>query len=177
MSRIGKVPITLPEGVKFFSDVSGISVTGKKGTLALRLPTEVQIELVDGRLELKPSSETKRARAMWGLSRTLVFNMVKGVSEGFTKSLEISGIGYKASIDDKILILSLGYSHEIMYQIPDDIEIKAEKPTLLHISGIDNQKVGEVAAKIRKMRKPEPYKGKGVKYVGEKILRKEGKKK
>ena len=96
MSRIGKVPITLPEGVKFFSDVSGISVTGKKGTLALRLPTEVQIELVDGRLELKPSSETKRARAMWGLSRTLVFNMVKGVSEGFTKSLEISGIGYKA---------------------------------------------------------------------------------
>jgi large subunit ribosomal protein L6 len=180
MSRIGKLPIAIPTGVTI--DISGkaVKVVGKLGTLNTAFTDDVNIafDLEDNKkLLVKPANDSTRARAMWGLSRSIISNMVTGVSEGFTIRLEINGVGYRAAVDGKILTLFLGYSHEIKYAIPEGIDIKCEKPTLLVIFGADRQKVGQVAAVIRALRPPEPYKGKGIKYENEKIRRKVGKKK
>ena len=177
MSRIGKLPIPLPKGVT--ASVAGreVNIKGPKGELNLTLAEEVSVSEVGGQLEVKPRDESTRAKAMWGMSRTLVGNMVHGVSAGFEEKLEISGVGYKAAVQGKVLQLQLGYSHDVNFPIPMGIDIKAEKPTSLTISGVDKQLVGAVAAKIRGYREPEPYKGKGVRYATEKVRRKEGKKK
>ena len=177
MSRIGKHPVPVPDGVSV--DVSGqrVTVRGKLGELSQELPREVRISRENGAVRVAPRGEEKRARAMWGLSRSLVANMVAGVSRGFTKRLQISGVGYRASADGKLLNLQLGYSHDIKYAVPDDIEVRCENPTTITISGADRQRVGKIAAEIRSYRPPEPYKGKGIRYEGEQILRKEGKKK
>ncbi len=177
MSRIGKLPVALPSGVKV--DIVGqeIQVTGALGTLAASFEKEVSIILEGAAVLVKPANDTTRARAMWGLARSIINNMVKGVSEGFIVRLEINGVGYRSAVDGEILTLFLGYSHEIKYAIPSGVNIKCEKPTLLVISGADKQKVGQVAAEIRSLRPPEPYKGKGIKYENEKIRRKQGKKK
>ena len=177
MSRIGKLPISLPKGVTASIAGREVKVKGPKGELQLTLAQEVTASETDGQLVVKPVDETKRARAMWGMSRTLVNNMVHGVSAGFEKKLEISGVGYKAAVQGKNLQLQLGFSHDVIFPIPTGIEIKAEKPTSLTISGVDKQLVGATAAKIRGYRGPEPYKGKGVRYADETIRRKEGKKK
>ena len=178
MSRIGKHPVTVPQGVTVTVDGNTVRAKGKLGELESALPPEVTVALEDGRVVVKPrDAEDRRGRAMWGLSRTLVQNMVTGVAQGFTRRLEISGVGYRAAVDGKILNLQLGYSHDIKFAIPDDVKIVCEKPTTIKISGADRQRVGQVAAVIRGYRKPEPYKGKGIKYSDEKILRKEGKKK
>ena len=177
MSRIGKHPVPGPDGVSV--DVSGqrVTVRGKLGELSQELPREVRISRENGAVRVAPRGEEKRARAMWGLSRSLVANMVAGVSRGFTKRLQISGVGYRASADGKLLNLQLGYSHDIKYAVPDDIEVRCENPTTITISGADRQRVGKIASEIRSFRPPEPYKGKGIRYEGERILRKEGKKK
>ena len=177
MSRIGKHPVPVPDGVSV--DVSGqrVTVRGKLGELSQELPREVRISRENGAVRVAPRGEEKRARAMWGLSRSLVANMVAGVSRGFTKRLQISGVGYRASADGKLLNLQLGYSHDIKYAVPDDIEVRCENPTTITISGADRQRVGKIASEIRSFRPPEPYKGKGIRYEGERILRKEGKKK
>ncbi|MGV0760398.1 50S ribosomal protein L6 [Tistrella mobilis] len=177
MSRIGKNPVAVPQGVEVAVDGNTVRVKGKLGALERTLPSDVNVALEDGKVVVAPANDERRGRAMWGLSRTLVANMVKGVSEGFTVKLDINGVGYRAAVDGKLLTLQLGYSHDIKYAVPADIEIKAEKPTALAISGIDKQRVGQIAAEIRSFRSPEPYKGKGVKYEGEVIVRKEGKKK
>ena len=177
MSRIGKKPISVPEGVTANIDGQSVSVKGPKGQLSIDLVEEVAVSMDDGALAVEPRNETKRARAMWGMSRTLIDNMFVGVSQGFTRELEINGVGYRAQVQGKNLQLQLGYSHDVVFPIPEGIEIKCEKPTSVAISGIDKQKVGQVAAKIRGFRPPEPYKGKGVKYSDEYIFRKEGKKK
>ncbi|MEO1091967.1 MAG: 50S ribosomal protein L6 [Pseudomonadota bacterium] len=178
MSRIGKHPVPIPAGVEVSIAAQQVSVKGKLGELAQTLPSEVDVVVEDGAVRVSPrDADDQRSRAMWGLSRTLVANMVTGVSEGFTRQLEISGVGYRANVDGNILNLQLGFSHDIKVAIPSDIQIKADSPTLLTISGADRQRVGQLAAEIRRFRKPEPYKGKGVKYAGERILRKEGKKK
>jgi large subunit ribosomal protein L6 len=177
MSRIGKRPIPLPKGVTATIAGREVKVKGPKGELKLNLAEEVSASESDGQLVVKPRDESTRAKAMWGMSRTLVDNMVRGVSTGFEERLEISGVGYKAAVQGKTLNLQLGYSHDINFPIPTGIEIKAEKPTSLMIAGSDKQLVGSVAAKIRGFRGPEPYKGKGVRYATETIRRKEGKKK
>ena len=177
MSRIGKNPVAVPQGVEVAVDGNTVRVKGKPGALERTLPSDVNVALEDGKVVVAPANDERRGRAMWGLSRTLVANMVKGVSEGFTVKLDINGVGYRAAVDGKLLTLQLGYSHDIKYAVPADIEIKAEKPTALAISGIDKQRVGQIAAEIRSFRSPEPYKGKGVKYEDEVIVRKEGKKK
>jgi len=177
MSRIGKHPVPVPAGVQV--DVMGQLVTakGKLGTLSLTLVDDILASLEDGRVVVKPRNDSVRARTMWATSRTLVANMVKGVSDGFTVNLEINGVGYRAAVQGKDLVLQLGYSHDIKYPIPEGISIKCDKPTAVSVSGFDKQKVGQVAAEIRSFRGPEPYKGKGVKYENEVLLRKEGKKK
>ena len=177
MSRIGKKGVAIPSGVT--ANVAGqtISVKGPKGSLQLMLPDEVGAKLESGAVKIDPRSDSKRARAMWGMSRSLLANVVTGVTKGFERRLEITGVGYRATLQGKNLNLSLGYSHEISYPIPDGIAIAAPKPTEIVVTGIDKQKVGQVAAEIRGFRPPEPYKGKGVKYAGEYIFRKEGKKK
>ena len=177
MSRIGKKPIAVPSGVTVNLDGQSVSVKGPKGELALTLVDEVTIEQGDEGLVVAPRDETQRARAMWGMQRTLVQNLVTGVSDGFIKKLEINGVGYRAQMQGKDLQLSLGFSHDIVYPVPAGIEIKTPKPTEVEIAGIDKQTVGQVAAEIRAYRPPEPYKGKGVKYEDEYIFRKEGKKK
>jgi len=177
MSRIGKKQVELIEGVKADFDGVRVTVSGKLGSLKSKFPVEVKFIEEAGAVRIEPVNDSKRARAMWGLSRSLFNNMVVGVSSGFSKRLEIHGVGYKAAVDNKYLTLNLGYSHEIKFEIPEGIEIKAEKPTLLVVSGINKQKVGEVASEIIKLRPPEPYKGKGIRYEGQQILRKEGKKK
>ncbi|MEQ9145116.1 MAG: 50S ribosomal protein L6 [Parvibaculaceae bacterium] len=177
MSRIGKKPIAVPSGVTVNLDGQSVSVKGPKGELALTLVDEVTIEQGDEGLVVSPRDETQRARAMWGMQRTLVQNLVTGVSDGFVKKLEINGVGYRAQMQGKDLQLSLGFSHDIVYPVPAGIEIKTPKPTEVEIAGIDKQTVGQVAAEIRAYRPPEPYKGKGVKYEDEYIFRKEGKKK
>ena len=177
MSRIGKLPVTVASGVKVALAGQQVTVTGSKGTLKAELPREVVVSLDGDKVWVKPANDGQRARAMWGLSRTLVNNMVIGASEGYTVELEMNGVGYKAAIQGQKLNLALGFSHDINYAIPQGITITAPKPTQLIISGADKQKVGQVAAEIRKYRKPEPYKGKGIKYSDEKIRRKEGKKK
>ncbi len=177
MSRIGKRPVTLPKGVTAQVEGQTVRVKGPKGELKVTLVDDVEVQLADNGVVVSPRPDFERARAMWGLSRTLVNNLVRGVTDGFTEKLEINGVGYRAAVQGKNLNLQLGFSHDVAYPIPDGIQIVTEKPTSIAISGIDKQLVGQVAAEIRSYRPPEPYKGKGVKYAGEHILRKEGKKK
>lgn len=177
MSRIGKKPVVVPQDVKLDIAANKVVVEGKLGNLENSFPKEVKFINEDNAIKVLPVDNSKRARAMWGMSRSLLQNMIDGVTKGFVERLEIHGVGYKTSVDDIYLTLNLGFSHEIKYEIPKGITIKAEKPTLLVISGCDKQKVGVVAAEIIKLRPPEPYKGKGVRYEGQQILRKEGKKK
>lgn len=177
MSRIGKLPIAVPQGVQVDIKDHLVTVKGKLGELKTQIHGAVNLELKDGKVSVQPANDSQESRAMWGLSRTLINNMVKGVTEGFATRLEIQGVGYRSAVEGNILTIVLGYSHEIKYAIPTGITIKAEKPTTLLVSGADKQKVGEVAAQLRALRKPEPYKGKGVRYEGERIIMKEGKKK
>ncbi len=177
MSRIGKKPVQLPKGVTASVDGQTVKVKGPKGELKVTLVDDVQVELAESGVVISPRPDHERARAMWGLSRTLVNNLVIGVTEGFTERLDINGVGYRAAVQGRNLNLQLGFSHDVVYPIPSGINIVAEKPTSITISGIDKQLVGQVAAEIRAWREPEPYKGKGVKYASETILRKEGKKK
>lgn len=177
MSRIGKKPVEIPSGVTASLADGVISMKGPKGTLTMQMLDEIRYELEDNMLSVKPANETKRARSFWGMQRTQVQNLVTGVTEGFSKVLEITGVGYRANVQGKTLKLQLGYSHDVDFAIPEGIEIKTPDQTTVEISGSDKQKVGQVAAEIRRWRKPEPYKGKGIKYRGEYIFRKEGKKK
>jgi large subunit ribosomal protein L6 len=177
MSRIGKKAVPVPSGVTANVEGQMVKVKGPKGALQVVLPEEVLAKMEKGGIKVDPRNETKRARSMWGTSRTLVANLVTGVTKGFERKLEINGVGYRAAVQGKKLQLSLGYSHEINYAIPDGIAIVTPKPTEIVITGIDRQKVGQVAAEIRAFRRPEPYKGKGVRYAKEFIFRKEGKKK
>jgi large subunit ribosomal protein L6 len=177
MSRIGKKPVPVPCGVTANVEGQIVKMKGPKGALQFVVPEEVSVKLQDGNVHVDPRNESKRARSMWGTSRTLVANLVTGVTKGFERKLEITGVGYRAAVQGKNLQLALGYSHDVIYPIPDGIQIATPKPTEITITGIDSQKVGQVAAEIRGFRRPEPYKGKGVKYAGEYIFRKEGKKK
>jgi large subunit ribosomal protein L6 len=177
VSRVGKYPVAVPSGVTVAITGRVVSAKGKLGELKLDLTDEVDATMENNEVVVKPRSDSKRARTMWGTTRAHINNMVKGVSQGFTRKLEINGVGYRAAVQGKELVLQLGYSHDVKYPIPQGITITAEKPTLLAITGADRQRVGQVAADIRGFRGPEPYKGKGVKYDDETILRKEGKKK
>ena len=177
MSRIGKKPVPIPAGVTASMEAGTLSVKGPKGELKMPMRDLISYEMQDDGLMVKPANGSKAARAFWGMQRTLVQNLVTGVTEGFTKVLEITGVGYRANTQGKMLKLQLGYSHDVDFAIPEGIEIKTPDNTTVEISGIDKQKVGQVAAEIRRWRKPEPYKGKGIKYRGEYIFRKEGKKK
>ncbi|WGD30914.1 50S ribosomal protein L6 [Ancylobacter sp. WKF20] len=177
MSKIGKAPITVPAGVTATVEGQTVKVKGPKGALQVNVVDEIDVKLEAGTLLFALRGETNRHKAMWGLSRTLVANAVEGVTKGFEKKLEITGVGYRAAVQGKSLSLALGFSHDVNYPIPEGIQIVTPKPTEIVISGIDRQQVGQVAAEIRDYRGPEPYKGKGVKYAGEFIFRKEGKKK
>jgi large subunit ribosomal protein L6 len=177
MSRIGKKPVPVPAGVTATVEGGKISVKGPKGSLSMPTVDDISYTVNDGAIAVMPANETKRARAFWGMQRTMVSNLVVGVSEGFTKVLEITGVGYRANVQGSNLKLQLGYSHDVDFPIPDGIVIKTPDQTTVEISGADRQQVGQVAAEIRRWRKPEPYKGKGIKYRGEFIFRKEGKKK
>ena len=177
MSRVGKNPIPVPDGVTVEINGSKISAKGKLGQLSVTLTGDVDVKLEDNNIVIKPISNSQQARKMWGTAGDLARQVMTGVSEGFTKELEIQGVGYRAAMAGNGLQLQLGFSHDVIYPIPEGITIKCESPTLVAISGIDKQKVGQVAAEIRGYRPPEPYKGKGVRYKGEQILRKEGKKK
>jgi large subunit ribosomal protein L6 len=177
MSRIGKKPVPVPAGVTASIADGKLSMKGPKGTLAIDMVSEVSYAIEDGNVSVTPANDTKRARAFWGMQRTLVQNLVTGVTAGFTKTLNITGVGYRAAVQGKNLKLQLGYSHDVDFAIPDGITIATPEPTTINISGNDKQQVGQVAAEIRRWRKPEPYKGKGIKYAGEFIFRKEGKKK
>lgn len=177
MSRIGKNSVVVPKGVEVTLSGQDISAKGPKGTLAMTLVDDVVATQEDDTIRVAPRNESKRARTMWGMQRSLVDNLVVGVSTGFTKELEIVGVGYRAQTQGKDLVLALGFSHEVRHPIPEGITIECPSPTQIKISGADRQRVGQTAAEIRAYRKPEPFKGKGVKYVGEYIFRKEGKKK
>ena len=177
MSRVGKKPVAVPSGVTATIDGQTVKVKGTKGELSFLVPEEVSVALEDGAVAVTPRDESKTARAKWGMSRAQVQNLVDGVTKGFEKRLEISGVGYKAAVAGKVLKLSLGYSHDVDYEIPAGVTITTPRPTEVVIAGIDKQRVGQTAAEIRDFRGPEPYKGKGVKYVNEFIFRKEGKKK
>jgi large subunit ribosomal protein L6 len=177
MSRIGKNPVPIPAGVQAVLADQVLNISGGKGKLSLPISAEVTATIADGSITIAPKDDSKRARAMWGTTRALVNNMVTGVSAGFTRTLEINGVGYRAAVQGKVLNLQLGYSHDIPYPIPDNIQIACERPTLIAISGADKQRVGQIAAEIRSYRPPEPYKGKGIKYTDETVRRKEGKKK
>ena len=177
MSRVGKKAVAVPAGVTANIEGQTVKVKGPKGALQLMLHDDVSATMGKDGIKVDPRSETKRARAMWGTYRTLVANLMTGVTKGFEKKLEITGVGYRAAVQGKNLQLQLGYSHDVVFPIPDGIAIVTPKPTEIVITGIDRQKVGQVAAEIRDFRPPEPYKGKGVKYTGEYIFRKEGKKK
>ena len=177
MSRIGKKAVPVPAGVTASVNGQLVSVKGPKCELKVVLNDQVLAKMEQGAIKVDPKDKSKLARSSWGMSRTLVANLVTGVTVGYSKSLEITGVGYRAALNGKALQLNLGYSHDVTYAIPAGIEIKVPKPTEIVISGIDKQRVGQVAAEIREYRGPEPYKGKGVKYAGEYIFRKEGKKK
>ncbi len=177
MSRIGKKPVAIPSGVTADIDGGVLTVKGPKGTLKLGLSDQIDYKVEDGQIEVKPANDTKTAQSFWGMQRTLVSNLVEGVTEGFTKVLEISGVGYRAQAQGKKLKLQLGFSHDVDLDVPEGIEVKTPDQTTVEISGIDKQAVGQFAAEIRRWRKPEPYKGKGIKYRGEYVFRKEGKKK
>ena len=176
MSRIGKKAVPIPSGVTANVEGQTVKVKGPKGQLQVVLPDDVMVKMDNGEVKVDPRNETKRARSMWGTSRTLVNNLVTGVTKGYEKKLEITGVGYRAALQGKNLQIALGYSHDVVYPVPEGIAIATPKPTEIMISGIDKQKVGQVAAEIRAFRPPEPYKGKGVKYAGENIIRKEAKK-
>jgi len=177
MSRVGKKPVPIPSGVSASVQGQVVNVQGPKGTLALALHGDVSATVDGNEIRIDPRTDTQRARAMWGTYRSLLANIMTGVTKGFERRLEITGVGYRAAVQGKTLQVQLGYSHDIAYAIPEGVTIATPRPTEIVVSGIDGQKVGHVAAEIRAFRKPEPYKGKGVKYVGEYILRKEGKKK
>jgi large subunit ribosomal protein L6 len=177
MSRIGKNPVTIPAGVSVELADQKLTAKGALGSLSLLVSNEVSATIADGMVTIVPKDETQHARAMWGTTRALVNNMVTGVATGFTRNLDINGVGYRAAVLGDILNLQLGYSHDIPYPIPKDVRITCERPTAITVSGADRQRVGQVAAEIRSFRPPEPYKGKGVKYRDETVRRKEGKKK
>ncbi|CAN5547427.1 50S ribosomal protein L6 [soil metagenome] len=177
MSRIGKKAVPVPAGVTVNLDGKNVAVKGPKGELRFLLAENVLAKLADGGVQVDPRDQSKPARSSWGMSRTMISNMITGVTKGYSKSLEINGVGYRAAVQGKALQLNLGYSHDVSYPIPDGITIVTPKPTEIVVSGIDKQRVGQVAAEIREYRSPEPYKGKGVKYANERIFRKEGKKK
>ena len=177
MSRIGKHPVAIPAGVTVELAGQTLTAKGRLGTLGLTVSNEVTASVADGAVTIAPNGEGKRARAMWGTTRALVNNMVTGVATGFTRNLEINGVGYRAAVQGNVLNLQLGYSHDIPYPIPADVRIACERPTVIAVTGADRQRVGQVAAEIRAFRPPEPYKGKGIKYSDETIRRKEGKKK
>jgi len=177
MSRVGKKAVVLPTGVTAKVDGQTIAIKGSKGELRFVAPGDVNVAFADNQIKVDPRNETKRARAQWGTTRAQVNNLVVGVTKGFEKKLEINGVGYKAAVAGKNLQLSLGYSHDVIFPIPQGIAIATPKPTEITITGIDKRQVGQVAAEIRAFRPPEPYKGKGVKYSDEFIFRKEGKKK
>jgi len=177
MSRIGKRPVPVPSGVTASVDGQTVKAKGPKGELAVILNDEVTVEMTDDGIQVGPRDKSKDARSKWGMSRTLISNIIVGVNEGFTKKLEIQGVGYRAQVQGNKLQLALGFSHDVNYPIPEGIKIECPKPTEVVVSGINKQQVGQVAAEIRRYRPPEPYKGKGVRYEGEYIFRKEGKKK
>jgi large subunit ribosomal protein L6 len=177
MSRVGKKTVAIPSGVTANVEGQTVKVKGPKGALQVVLHGDVAAKVEGGGIKIDPRSDTKRARSMWGTYRALVANLVTGVTKGFEQRLEITGVGYRATVQGKNLQIQLGYSHDIVYPIPEGITVVAPKPTEIVINGIDRQKVGQVAAEIRDYRPPEPYKGKGIKYAGEYIFRKEGKKK
>ena len=177
MSRVGKKPVAVPSGVTATVDGQTVKMKGPKGQLQFVVHDDVEVKLESGQIKVKPRLETNRARALYGTARAQVANLVEGVTKGFEKKLEITGVGYRAAMQGKNLQLALGYSHDVIYTIPEGITITVPKPTEITVTGSDIQRVGQVAAEIRSYRPPEPYKGKGVKYVGEFIFRKEGKKK
>ena len=177
MSRVGKNPVAVPSGVDVKIDGVIVTAKGKLGELSFRATEDVEITSEEGQIWVKPRTDSKRARSMWGTARARISNLVQGVSEGFTKNMEITGTGYRASVQGSNLNLQLGFSHDVVYPIPQGITVKCERPTAISISGADKQAVGQMAAEIRAFRPPEPYKGKGVRYADEEILRKEGKKK
>ncbi|MBT4710792.1 MAG: 50S ribosomal protein L6 [Alphaproteobacteria bacterium] len=177
MSRIGLKPIPVPDGVTVEISGKDVSAKGKIGTLSLTLVEEVSAAQADGKVVVTPQDDTVRARSMWGMQRTMINNMITGVSAGFEKNLEIQGVGYRAAVKGKNLQLQLGFSHDVLYPIPEGIKITCEKPTMVKIFGANRQQVGQIAAEIRAYRPPEPYKGKGVRYLNEQVFRKEGKKK
>jgi large subunit ribosomal protein L6 len=177
MSRIGKKPVAVPSGITANVEGQTVKVKGPKGALQVVLHDDVEVKLDGGQIKIDPRSQSKRARSQWGTSRTLVANLITGVSKGFEQRLDINGVGYRASVQGKNLQIALGYSHDIVYPIPEGITIVTPRPIEIVISGSDRQKVGQVAAEIREYRPPEPYKGKGIKYASERIFRKEGKKK
>ncbi len=177
MSRTGKRPVAIPANVTATLEGGVVSIKGPKGALSIPMVSEVSYALEDGKLSVSPANETKRSRAFWGMQRTLIQNLVTGVTDGFTKVLEITGVGYRANLQGKNLKLQLGYSHDVDMPVPEGLEVKTPDQTTIEISGSDRQLVGQFAAEIRRWRKPEPYKGKGIKYRGEYIFRKEGKKK
>ena len=177
MSRIGKLPVAIPSGVTATLTDTSLTVKGPKGELSMDFVEDVAVEQGEDGIVIKPRDESKRARAMWGMQRALVANLVKGVTTGYEKDLELVGVGYRAQMQGSSLKLSLGLSHDVVYDAPEGITISVGKPTEVKIAGADKQRVGQVAAEIRRFRPPEPYKGKGIKYVGEYIRRKEGKKK
>ena len=177
MSRIGKKPVAIPSGVTANIENGTLSVKGPKGTLSLGLSDLIDYKVEGSEISVTPANDTKQARSFWGMQRTLVSNLVQGVTEGFTKTLEITGVGYRANAQGNKLKLQLGYSHDVDLDVPEGLEVKTPDQTTIEISGIDKQSVGQFAAEVRRWRKPEPYKGKGIKYRGEYIFRKEGKKK
>ena len=177
MSRIGKLPVTVPSGVTVAINGATVTAKGKLGELSVTLTDDISIEQADGKVTVTPRSESKRAKQMWATGRTLINNLIIGVSTGYTRKLEINGVGYRAEVKGKDLVLALGYSHPVNYPIPAGITVKCPKPTEIELFGADKQELGQVAAEIRAWRPPEPFKGKGVKYAEERILRKEGKKK
>lgn len=177
MSRMGKKPVTIPEGVDVTLDGGELKAKGKLGELSIQIDDEVSVTIEESAVSVTPKTGSKQARYMWGTTRSLICNMVEGVQNGFTVNLEVNGVGYRAAVQGKELVMQLGFSHEVRHPIPDDITIKCEKPTMIALHGINKQRVGQLAANIRGYRPPEPYKGKGIKYEGEYIFRKEGKKK
>ena len=177
MSRIGKKPVAIPNGVTANIEGKTLSVKGPKGTLSMGMSDLIEYKIEDGEISVNPANDTQKARSYWGMQRTLVSNLVEGVTEGFTKVLEITGVGYRAQAQGKKLKLQLGYSHDVDLDVPEGLEVKTPDQTTIEISGSDKQAVGQFAAEVRRWRKPEPYKGKGIKYRGEYIFRKEGKKK
>jgi len=177
MSRVGKYPVPVPQGVQVALQGRTVVAKGKLGELKLDLTDDVDVEVANNQVAVKPRRDDRRSRTMWGTTRSLINNMVTGVSTGFSKTMEINGTGYRAEVQGKDLVLNLGFSHEVKYPIPPGIKITCERPTSIKVEGADKRQVGQVAAEIRAYRGPEPYKGKGVKYENEQILRKEGKKK